>query len=325
MNLDEIVLPIREEVGRLEQVMLSHLESRVSLVQDVAHYVIANGGKRLRPILTLLSARLSGCQDTAAAIRIGVAMEFIHTASLLHDDVLDNAAVRRGRATTNAKWGNSVSVLVGDFFYCRASQILCRQGDLKILKVTTDAITTTAEGEVDEIVHSNDLKITEADYLRIIGRKTAILMSAATQCGAILGRLPEEFEAALRDYGYNLGIAFQLADDYLDYVSSEESLGKQNGTDLKEGKLTLPLIRTLARCSAEEADQIRDILIADKVDRERFKRALAIINRHDGLGDTLELARNYVGQAKENLKIFKSSLEKEALAAVADFVVARNR
>lgn len=327
MELREICIPIKDEVAAMEGIVSKHLQSRIPFVQGVVDYVIQNGGKRLRPILTILSAKLTGYQGSASqkltSQRLGAAIEFMHTATLLHDDVIDNAGLRRGRVTTNSKWGNHVSVLVGDFFYCKAMDILVGHGDLKVLKVITDAIATTTEGEILEIIKSNDPGTAENDYLQIITSKTAVLISAACQIGAVLSHVSEDYEHSLRRFGLNLGIAFQLMDDVLDYTSTEEEFGKTNGTDLKEGKLTLPLILTLKKCSESEAHIIKNTLIADEIASESFRQVLEIINRYDGIRDTLQLAKSYIQKAQENLVLFKPSLEKETLCAIADYVVRR--
>lgn len=322
MDLKEICLPIRNEIEEVEKVITSHLTSRVPFVENVVEYVIQNGGKRLRPILTILAAKLSGYQGQGAH-QIGAAIEFMHTATLLHDDVIDNASLRRGRATTNIKWGNHVSVLVGDFFYCRAMDILVKQGDLKVLRAVTDAITVTTEGEIFEITKSNDLNTTEGDYLQIITGKTAALMASACHSGAILGQVSEDFEHALKKFGLNLGIAFQLMDDVLDYVSSEEEFGKTSGKDLKEGKLTLPLILALKRCTSSELQTVKHVLIADSIETDEFQQVLHLVEAYDGIRDTLKLAKTYVQKAKENLLPFKPTLEKENLMSIADYVILR--
>jgi len=324
MELKDICIPIRHEVEQLEQVLTSHLESRIPFVKSVVDYVIENGGKRLRPILTILSARLSGYQGEASLL-MGAAIEFMHTATLLHDDVIDSAQLRRGRKTTNTKWGNHVSVLVGDFFYCRAMDILVKHGDLKVLQAITDAITVTTEGEIFEITKSNDVSTTEADYLQIITNKTAVLMGAACQAGGILGSVSEDFEHALKRYGINLGIAFQLMDDVLDYTSIEAEFGKTNGTDLKEGKLTLPLILVLKKCSDVEAKVIKNAMIADEVSTELFQQILKIIQQYDGVRDTITLAKSYIQKAKGCLDPFRPSLEKETLLTIADYVIFRRQ
>lgn len=321
-DLKEILIPVQHEMDELEAAITFHLASKVPFVESVVDYVMKNGGKRLRPMLTVLGSKLAGYSGTAA-VSLGAAIEFMHTASLLHDDVLDNADIRRGRATTNVKWGNHVSVLVGDFFYCRAMDILVGQGDIRILRMITDAITTTTEGEILEITKSNDISTTQDDYLKIIGGKTAALFGASCQIGAVLGNVSPAFESALNKFGFKLGMAFQLMDDILDYTSSEDEFGKTNGTDLREGKLTLPLIIALSQCKKEEAQKIKSVLISDATSAAHFKEILQIVERYGGIAGTVQLAKNYVEQAKEELSVFKPSLEKEALLSIADYVLFR--
>ncbi|MDO8519989.1 MAG: polyprenyl synthetase family protein [Deltaproteobacteria bacterium] len=322
IDLKEILIPVQREMEDLEKAVKFHLASKVPFVESVVDYVIKNGGKRLRPLLTVLGARLSGYSGSAS-VNLGAAVEFMHTASLLHDDVLDNAGIRRGRATTNVKWGNHVSVLVGDFFYCRAMDILVSQGDIRILRVITDAITTTTEGEILEITKSNDVGTTRDDYLKVIDGKTAALFGASCQIGAILGNVSSEFEKALHKFGFKLGMAFQLMDDVLDYTSAVEEFGKASGTDLREGKLTLPLIIALEQCRKEEAQKIKNVLISDSTTSAHFNEIFQIVERYGGISGTISLAQSFVTQAKEELAVFKPSLEKETLLSIADYVLLR--
>lgn len=323
MDLKDICIPIKREVNELDRVMQSNLHSPIPFVEDVVHYVTDNGGKRLRPVLTILAAKLSGYEGEAT-ISLGVAIEFMHTATLLHDDVIDRAMLRRGRPSINKKWGNHISVLVGDFFYCRAMDMLVKHGDLRVLRVITDAITTTTEGEIFEITKSNNLTTTEDDYLQIIHGKTAALIGAACHCGGILGRLSENYEQALKNFGVNLGIAFQLIDDVLDYTSDEVTFGKTQGIDLREGKLTLPLILVLKRATEEEKGIIKNALVADEIEESLFQQVAKIIQKYDGIRETNKLAQSYVQKAKDSLSPFKPTLEKETLMAITDYVVLRN-
>jgi octaprenyl-diphosphate synthase len=324
VDFQHIILPVQKEIDEFEGLMFGLLSSEVPFVQSVAEHVLKTGGKRLRPILTIVAARLSGFKGTEAH-KLGACIEFIHTASLLHDDVIDNARIRRGRESANVKWGNHVSVLVGDFLYCRGSQLLTAQGDLRILKVVTDAITATTEGEVLEITKNLDLSTTTEDYLNIIRAKTAVLMAAACQIGAILGNISEEFETALKLYGAHLGMAFQLADDVLDYTSSEEVFGKANGIDLQEGKLTLPLIIALKQADDGEIQTIKKAVMGDKLEKDTFVKIHGIIKKYRGFESTYDLARSYIGRAKESLSPFRSSIEKDILLLIADYVIARDR
>ena len=323
MSLETFAMPVTKELEAVEKVLAAKLTSDVPLINQVVSYIIQNGGKRLRPLLTLLSAKLSGFQGEAA-IHLAAAMEMIHTASLLHDDVVDDAGLRRGKTSTKAKWGNSISVLVGDFFWCKMSQIIVSHGCLRTLKVVTDTITTTTEAEILEITKHSDFSVDEEVYLKVIGGKTAVLLSACCQIGAILGGVSEIFEEGMKRYGYDLGIAFQLSDDILDYESEEEKFGKHKGGDLREGKLTLPLIVALRNADVDEAQIIKDALLAGRMETDQLKRVLEIIHRYDGIAESRKLAKKYVARAKEHLSHFKPSLEKESLMALADYVIERD-
>jgi octaprenyl-diphosphate synthase len=324
LSLEEICLPIKQDLLEVEQVIQRHLASSVSFITDIAEYVIRNGGKRLRPILCLFSSRLAGATGPKVT-DCASAMEFFHTATLMHDDVIDNAQLRRGKASANARWGNHVSVLVGDFFYCQASRLLVGTGNLKVIHLITQAMLATTEGEILEISKSNDLSTSEEDYLKIVTSKTAVLMASSCRIGGLLGNISEEYTAALGDYGKNLGIAFQLADDVLDYISEEPKFGKVRGTDLREGKLTLPLIAALRHCGNEERRLIKDALIAENLEEPRFREIVSIINKYGGIETTLKLARRYADKAKESLSLFKPSMEKEALFLLASYVIERNQ
>lgn len=321
--LEPYSIPVAGELKEVERILKTHLDSNVPLVNEVVQYIIQNGGKRLRPLLTLLSARLSGYQGNAAP-RLGAAMEMIHTASLLHDDVVDDAPLRRGHPSAKAKWGNSISILVGDFFWCKMSQIIVDHGSIKILKVVTQSITRTTEAQILEITKQSDFAMDQETYLKIIRGKTAALMAACSQIGGILGGVSESYEEALKRYGFDLGIAFQLTDDILDYSSKEESFGKNRGSDLREGRLTFPLIVALKRAAPEEAQLIKDSLLTDRIEPDRFKKILTLIDRYDGFGETRKLARKFVDQAKGHLEPFKHSLEKESLLGLADYSMERD-
>lgn len=324
MNLERICLPISNELTQLEAVIQASLKSPVPMVEEAAHYTLAAGGKRIRPILCLLAARMSGALGPDA-VKLAATLEFIHTATLLHDDVLDHATLRRGRPSANARWGNQISVLLGDFLYCRASEMLVELGNLQILKHVTAATAATTQGEIVEVVRGSDTGVTEGDYLDVLVNKTARLMSASCRVGGILGRLPEEFESALKDYGFDLGVAFQLADDVLDYEADEAVFGKTAGTDLREGKLTLPLLVALKRCDAAEASLIKNAIISDRLEEARFQEVVSLVQKYNGIAYTLDLAKSYIAKTKESLKPFKPSIEKESLVALADYVIERNK
>lgn len=322
MNLEEICLPIKKDLAEVESVIQRHTGSSVSYVTSIAEYVIKNGGKRLRPILCLFASRLAGATGPKV-VDCAAAMEFFHTATLMHDDVIDNAKIRRGKTSANSRWGNQVAVLVGDFFYCQASSLLVGTGNLRIIKLVTNAMLATTEGEILEISKSNDLATTEEDYLKIVTEKTAILMATSCAIGGILGNVSEEYTTALGEYGRSLGVAFQLADDVLDYISDDNAFGKTQGTDLREGKLTLPLIVALRHCSNDERRLIKDVLIADSLDDMRLREVISIITKYGGIESTLDMAKSYIQKAASALHPFKPSMEKEALAALASYVIDR--
>lgn len=324
MNLEEICLPVRQDLAEVEEVIRRHLTSSVPLINDIAEYVIRNGGKRLRPILCLFASRLAGATGPKV-IECAAAMEFFHTATLMHDDVIDNAELRRGKNSANSRWGNHVAVLVGDFFYCQASALLVGTENLRIIHLITRAMLTTTEGETLEISKSNDLATSEEDYLRIVADKTGVLMASSCEIGGILANVSEEYISALGEFGKNVGVAFQLADDVLDYVSEEAKFGKVRGTDLREGKLTLPLIVALRHCGAEERRLIKDALIAEKLHEGHLREIVSLINRYGGIDDTLKLARSFADKAKEALSPFKTSIEKEAMLALTHYVINRKQ
>lgn len=322
MSMDQICLPIQQDLIAVEDVLKRETTSSVEIITQVIQFMIANKGKRVRPALTILAARMAGYHGESAPL-MGAMMEMVHTASLMHDDVIDNAAVRRSRPSANAQWGNQISVLVGDFFWCKACEIMVRHANPRILKAVTATITATTEGEVLEVVKSNDINITEEEYLKVIQLKTAVLLSACCQVGAILGDVSESYEGAMKRYGFDLGIAFQLADDYLDYAAEEERLGKSTGTDLREGKVTLPLIVALKRADDTQRQSIKDVALAKAITPKQFSEVLGIIKEHNGLAYTADLARHYVARAKAHLEPFKPSIEKAALLALADYVIER--
>jgi octaprenyl-diphosphate synthase len=250
-------------------------------------------------------------------------IEFIHTATLLHDDVVDKAELRRGIDSANSKWGNEASVLVGDFLFTKCFSLLVKSGNWKILQIMSKATTIMAEGELEELIRTNDLSLTEDGYLSIITRKTASLISAATQIGAVLGNVSEEKERALSEFGMNVGIAFQLIDDHLDYTSNEEAFGKKIGIDLQDGKITLPLISALHHCNKKEKAFIQETVESKPITKNNFFRVVEIIERYQGIPYTWEKAKGYIERAKNYLHLFPDSKEKEALHTLANYVLER--
>ncbi len=310
-------------MAEVENIFAAHLKSDVSLVTQAARYVTQNGGKRIRPAIFLLSAALAGRNDNRLPY-LAAAIELIHTASLLHDDVVDNASLRRGKPSAKVKWGNHVSVLVGDFLWCKASEFFLNHGSDRLSKVVTKAITAITEGEILEITRLNDITVDEATYRKIIEGKTAALFGICGQGAAIMQNLSEKFEAALEEFGFNLGIAFQLKDDVLDYISDDDRLGKESGADLREGKLTLPVILSLKQATPEEASLIREAMMTGQISKDQFKIIVDIVTRYGGIEETSSLARRYIDKAKASLSVFKPSIERDALMALADYTVERS-
>ncbi len=320
--LDRIAQLLQKELVEVETVIQRNLTSAVPVVTQIARHIVMSGGKRLRPALCILAAKALGYEGSRM-IAMGTAIEFIHTATLLHDDVIDNAQLRRGRPSCNAIWDNKMAVLVGDFLYCQASSLIARDGDLRILKSITDATANTTEGEVLEIAKSRDLALVEADYFRIVEFKTGMLMSCACQVGAIIAGAEPPVEQNLRDFGMHLGIAFQLADDVLDYSSVEAEFGKQTGVDLKEGKVTLPLLYALERCNPAEREIIRDGTISARADS--FFSVLEVLKKYGALEYTLDLARKRTDLAREALQVLPKNHFREALHKITDYVIERRK
>jgi octaprenyl-diphosphate synthase len=315
---------ISEDLKQVEQQFRINLESDVPLIQKVGDYVLASGGKRIRPAMLLLAARLCNYKGDQAVYLASV-VEFIHTATLLHDDVVDSATLRRGQAAANTLWGNEASVLVGDFLFSKSFSLMVAAGNLDILRVMSRATTIIAEGEVMQLLYTGDIDLTEDQYIEVISSKTAILLSAASQCGAILGGADPVQEKALADFGMQLGIAFQLMDDILDYTASEDEFGKSIGHDLEEGKMTLPLIHALRNCTAEEREMVSAVVAADELADDDFKKVSALVERYDGIGFTLTAARKCIDACLETLSNFPASQCKEALAELAEYVIIRSK
>jgi octaprenyl-diphosphate synthase len=294
------------------------------MIPTVSKYLISSGGKRFRPMLLVLCAKLCGYYGPRSVPLAGT-IEFIHTASLLHDDVVDRAFMRRGLASANSVWGDGASVLVGDFLFTKAFWLLTRDGDLRILEIVSHATNRLAEGEVMQMTKMGDPGIREEDYYYVVTNKTAVLIAAACQIGAILGGSPLEREKSLSDFGLNLGIAFQLMDDVLDYASAAEELGKTIGKDLSEGKITLPLIHTLRACSAEDKDRLVRVIRDPKGKDGDLKYILELVRRSGGIDYTIRQAENFAGKATAALAEFPAGQEKDALLTLARYTTQRRK
>ena len=321
MSLEPIRKLVAEDLRAVDHVIRTRLASDVVLVNQVAEYIVNSGGKRLRPLLVLIAARACGYQEErhpeAAAI-----IELIHTATLLHDDVVDASELRRGRDTANSLWGNEASVLVGDYLYSRAFEMMVSLNDMRIMDVMATATNKIAEGEVLQLMNAHDPETTEQRYLEVIYRKTAKLFEAGTQVAAILARAPAQVEVAIAAYGKHLGTAFQLIDDVLDFKANPQQLGKNLGDDIAEGKPTLPLIHALRNVGSSEQTLIRDAIENGGV--AELDRITAVIESTGGLKYTARLARQEADLAIESLGIIPDSAYRQALRELADFAVTRD-
>ena len=309
------------EAKAVDQLIIDELSSDVILINEIGRYIISNGGKRLRPMLLLLAAKaLGGVSDNH--LILAAVIEFIHTATLLHDDVVDESELRRGNQTANAVWGNAASVLVGDYLYSSAFEMMVRTDNMRVMGILSKTTTAIAEGEVLQLLNCNNPQTTEAKYLEVIARKTAILFSAATQLAAVISNASNEIETALANYGQHLGIAFQLIDDALDYQATAEELGKNLGDDLAEGKPTLPLIYAIEHGTSEEADIIIDAIKNGR--RDAFNAVYEIITRTKAIEYTTDRADEEAQRAIDALNVLPKSEYKEALILLAKFAVQRN-
>lgn len=315
---------IGEELKLVEEQFRIDLQSDVPLIRKVGEYVLSSGGKRVRPALLLLAARLSGYSD-GKAVPLASVIEFIHTATLLHDDVVDSATLRRGIASANTLWGNEASVLVGDFLFSKSFSLMVNVGSLDILRVLSDATTVIAEGEVMQLLCTGELDLTEEQYTNVVRSKTAILMSAACEAGAILGNVPLQQQKALADFGMDLGIAFQLMDDILDYVATEEEFGKSIGHDLEEGKITLPLIHTLRNCNDSDRMLIAGVVEQDEMSLDDFRSVSGLVRQYGGIDYTVGAARFYIDRCKGHLDVFDPSPVRDALISLSEYVVTRSK
>jgi octaprenyl-diphosphate synthase len=320
--IETILEWLGDDLEKVDQEFRKNLKSDVPIISAIGEHLLLSGGKRFRPTLLLLSARLCGYFGHHH-ISMASLIEFVHTATLLHDDVVDRAELRRGSLSANSIWGNEACVLVGDFLFTKCFSLMVETGNMKIIRTISRATTLMAEGELEELIKTNDLSLTEESYLSIIARKTAALISAAAQIGALLGNAPEEKERALSQFGIDVGIAFQLIDDNLDYTSKEEEFGKKIGIDLQDGKITLPLIFTLNHCSKEERALIRETVESQPITKDAFFQVVKIIERYHGVQYTWEKAKEYIERAKGHLAPFQNSKEKEALQVLANYVLER--
>ena len=324
MALNALVALVQDDLAACNRAIVARMDSPVVLIPQLAAHIVAAGGKRLRPLLTLATARMCGYAGLRH-VHLAACVEFIHTATLLHDDVVDESLLRRGSASANAVFGNKASVLVGDFLFARAFQLMVEDGSLKVLEILSRAAATIAEGEVLQLVTQNDLATTEDRYLEVIKGKTAALFSAACEVGAVVAARPLAEQSALAEYGMNLGIAFQLVDDALDYAADQATLGKTVGDDFREGKITLPVLAAFAAGDADERDFWQRTIEASQQTDADLDHAMRLIERRGAIRATLDRAARFADAAKIRLAVFPASAYRDSLLAVADYTVQRAR
>ncbi len=330
------IVRIQPDLKKIDQIILEFSVGKSPLIQEISNHLISSGGKRIRPIILILAAKLCGSKDDSGYNNLGAAVELIHTATLLHDDVVDGSEIRRGKKTANALWDNKASILVGDYLFSIAFQLMVRGKNLHILDLLSKASSTMADGEVMQLENSSDLAISQDKYFEIIFGKTAVLFSAAAEVGALVNDRPEAEVSALRDFGKNLGIVFQIVDDMLDYSSKENVLGKDLGNDFFEGKVTLPIILTYQKSDENDRKFIAEVfaknLMTAEKSQEDFAKILDLIKKYQGLEAAKDKAFQYRDQALKNLEIFSNQnanqnvfdlKSKEDLVTILDYSLAR--
>ena len=324
-NLSEIFGPVRDELARVEREFARHLESRVELIPQMGAYVQMSGGKRVRPAVLLLAARLCGYTGDRAVLNAAV-VEFIHTATLVHDDIIDDAETRRGRRSAHSRWGSDITVLLGDYLYIRSMAMALTQDTLEVVRLLCDVTLRMIEGELYQLTKTGDAGLSEEEHLEIIRRKTAYLFSGCAEIGGLLGQCSPEQRVALREYGFNLGIAFQIVDDVLDYVAEESALGKPIGGDLREGKVTLPIILLIQKTGPDVQAMIQAVVTDGHVSVETWAQIKDLLRRHGVVEAAFERAVSYATRAKHDLtSAFPASAERDGLVALADYVLSRDR
>lgn len=322
-SIDRLVDSVAADMDRVNRVILSRTGSEVTMIPEVANHLISSGGKRLRPMLTVAMAQLSGYAGEGH-IKLAAAVEFMHTATLLHDDVVDESEMRRGKLAARMLWGNEASVLVGDFLLGQAFRMMVEVGSLRSLEILSSAAAVIAEGEVMQLAVAKNTATTEDEYLAVIRGKTAELFAAACEVGPVIAGRPKAEQAACRSFGMNLGIAFQLVDDALDYGGKSAKLGKNVGDDFREGKITLPVVLSFRRGTEKEREFWRRTLEQGEAADEDIETAVALMSKHRALEDTVKRARHYGAIAKDALALFPESPMKSALAETVEFCISRS-
>ncbi len=324
MTLAQIFDPIRQDLEQVEREFARHVESHVDLIPEIGRYIQDAGGKRVRPAVLLMAARLAGYTGKRAVLYAAV-VEFIHTATLVHDDIVDDSDLRRGRQAVHSKWGNDVTVLLGDYLYIKSMALALTEDSLDIVRILCDVTLRMIEGELFQLSKNGDIGLSERDHFEILQRKTADLFGGCAEIGGILGTAGAEGRKALRDYGFNLGVAFQLVDDLLDLTGREDVLGKPIASDLREGKLTLPFIHLLGHGGAEVRRLIADVVRDRDLTPERWQRIAGYLAEHGSLDYAYRKATEYGERAKASLGMLPANPAREGLTALADYILSRDR
>jgi octaprenyl-diphosphate synthase len=322
--LSQIFEPIRGDLELVDREFVRHVESQVAVIPQIGRYIQTSGGKRVRPAVLLMAARLGGYQGDRAVLYAAV-VEFIHTATLVHDDIIDDSELRRGRLAVHSRWGNDITVLLGDYLYIKSMAMALTHDTLDIVRLLCDVTLRMIEGELFQLTKNGDADITEEEHFDIIRRKTAYLFGGCAQIGGMLGRVSSEHEKALQEYGFNLGIAFQVVDDLLDFTGDLTALGKPVGADLREGKMTLPLIHLLQQGEDAGEKIIRDIISSRTATDEQWTHLLSLLKKHRSIEYALRRAVEFAERAKKPLHAFPPSSERDALLALPDYVLSRDR
>ena len=322
--LSQIFESIREDLERVDREFARHVESQVELIPKIGKYIQTSGGKRMRPAVLLMAGRLTGYTGDRAVLYAAV-VEFIHTATLVHDDIIDDSELRRGRLAVHSRWGNDITVLLGDYLYIKSMAMALTHDTLDLVRLLCDVTLRMIEGELYQLTKNGDPDITEEQHFDIIRRKTAYLFGGCAQIGGMLGKVDKAGEQALQEYGFNLGIAFQLVDDLLDFTGDASTLGKPIGGDLREGKMTLPLIHLLAQGNEVGERIVRDIIASRTTTDEQWSELLRALKDHRSIDYAYRRASEFAERAKKPLHVFPPSAERDALLALPDYVVSRDR
>ena len=323
-ELARIFEPIQDQLEEVEEAYAKHIQSRVDLIPRIGRYIQSSGGKRVRPAVLLMAARLAGYSGEQA-VNYASVVEFIHTATLVHDDIIDDADLRRGKLAVHSRWGNDITVLLGDYLYIKSMGMALSYDSLELVRLLCDVTLRMIEGELYQLTKTGDVDITEEEHLEIIRRKTAYLFGGCAEIGGMLGNVSPDERTALREYGFNLGVAFQLVDDLLDYTADKTALGKPIGGDLREGKVTLPAILLLQRDGGRSSELIRSAVSDQAITPECWHELKTLLHEHRAVEHAYDRAVEYASNAKQYLEVFPPSPERDALAALPDYVLARDR